>query len=62
MQKGQLNLHYNYELDELFIIKRGVIKGYYMLEDWYGTSLFKTLEELEKSSTLVGNSILVQEL
>ncbi len=62
MKKGQLDLYYNFELDELFLIKKGVIFGKYMLEDWYGTSLFDTLEELEKSSTLVGNSIFVQVL
>lgn len=62
MKNGQLDLHYNYELDELFLIKRGVFGRKYLLEDHFGTSLFETLEDLESSSNLLDNSIFIQEL
>lgn len=60
---GQVDLYYNYELDELFFIKRGVIFGKYMLETYEGTSKpFKTFEELEASSSLLTNSVFVEEI
>lgn len=63
MQNGDIELYYNYELDELFMIKKGVIFGKYMLEDDHGTSKpFKTFEELEASSNLLDNSIFLGEI
>lgn len=61
IEKGQLVLYYNSDLDELFIVKRGPIFGYWLLETSFGTSLFKTYDELEKSTTILNNSVLLDD-
>lgn len=60
MEKGQLMLYYNPVLDELFIVKRGIIKGYFLLETSFGTSLFKTDLELIKSTTILQDAIVIE--
>ena len=63
MQKGQMDVYYNYELDELFMIKRGVIIGKYMLETYDGTSRpYDNFEDLEKISNLFENAIFITEI
>lgn len=61
MNKGDIHLHYNWELDELFLIKRGVIFGKYILETEEGSSLFTTLKELEQSTSLIIQSTFIDE-
>ncbi len=52
-------LYYNPILEEMFVIKRGVLKGWFLLETSFGTTLFKTLPDLLKSTTIVEDSIVV---
>lgn len=63
MTYGQIDLHYNYELDELFLIKRGVVFGKYMMETFEGTSLpYKKFSDLETTTSIIEHSIFIQEL
>ena len=62
MKKGQIYLYYNYELDELFLIKRGVLFGKWLLETFEGTSLFETFDELKASTNLLNNSAHISEV
>lgn len=57
LEKGQIVLMYNYELDELFLVKRGCTFGYFLLEDDHGTSFNKDHNEFLKSNNLLENSI-----
>lgn len=60
MYKGQMMLYYNPVVDEFFVVKYGIFGKYFMLETGFGTTLFKTFEELEKSTTILENSVLVE--
>ncbi len=59
MYKGQLMLYYNPILDEMFIVRRGVIKGYFLLETSFGTTLNRTYEELVTSTTILEDAVIV---
>lgn len=63
MKKGSMYLYYNYELDELFLIKKGCLFGKYMLETYEGTSApVKTIEEIEKMSNLFNEYVFIGEV
>jgi hypothetical protein len=58
--KGDIYLCYNYETDELFLLKRGCIFAYYLLEDEHGTSFNKNRNEFIKSSSLLQNYVVIE--
>lgn len=59
LKNGDMLLCFNYEIDELFLIKRGCIFSYWLLEDSHGTSFYKKYDDFIKSSTLLNEYVII---
>lgn len=59
MNNGDIKLQYDSVSDELFLLKRGVLFGYFILENNEGSFLYKTLEDLKTNNPLVKDSVFI---